>query len=118
MTLQGITPVKSVSYNTHAPVLANTESSIIDANGPVYDHPKENELVKVAISEGAGDLTKRLFNERELHRREGTTSLRMLTIAPSPLSHTVTSYQCGDRGDAYDWLWPSQGIDASDALQK
>lgn len=45
--------------------MLNTESSIVDADGPVYGHPKDNTVVKIDISEGVGKLTKQLFDECE-----------------------------------------------------
>ena len=113
--LQGITPVKSVSYNTHDPILTNKETSITDPNGPSFAHPQDNQVIKIAISEGAGELTKRLFDEREQFLRNSEVRLlrRRLILFLHPL--TVTSQQCGDRNDDFGWLWPSEGIDASDA---
>ena len=109
--MQGITPVKSISYNSHAPVLSNTETSLTDPNGPSFEYPSDNKVLKVTISDGAGELTKRLFDERKW-------PLPWATVPPVPLTlpPAVTSYQCGDKGDHFSWLWPSDGIDAHDAL--
>lgn len=82
--MQGITPVKSISYNSHAPVLSNTETSLTDPNGPSFEYPSDNKVLKVTISDGAGELTKRLFDEREW-------PLPKASAPPAPLTKPLRS---------------------------
>lgn len=89
-TAAGITPVRSISYNSHKPQLEQKER--LSADGPKFSFPKENEVVRIDFGDGktAGECSQRLFEE-------------------------LTSYQCGDREDKFGWLWPSEGIVAEDA---
>ncbi|PWY99735.1 branched-chain amino acid aminotransferase II [Testicularia cyperi] len=88
-TAAGITPVRSMSYNSEKPVLQHEKLS---AEGPKYVLPSSNEIKRIDFGDGktAGDCARRLFDE-------------------------LTSYQCGDQEDKFGWLWPAEGIVAEDA---
>ncbi|SOV03655.1 related to branched-chain amino acid aminotransferase [Ustilago sp. UG-2017a] len=88
-TAAGITPVRSMSYNSHKPQLQHEKLS---KEGPKYTLPAENKIVRIDFGDGktAGECSQRLFDE-------------------------LTSYQCGDQEDKFGWLWPAEGIVAEDA---
>ncbi|EST05410.1 Aminotransferase, class IV [Kalmanozyma brasiliensis GHG001] len=88
-TAAGITPVRSMSYNSHKPELKHEKLS---AEGPKYTFPSDNKVVRIDFGDGktAGECAQRLFDE-------------------------LTSYQCGDQPDKFGWLWPEEGIVAEDA---
>ncbi|KAI3477714.1 hypothetical protein L1887_60487 [Cichorium endivia] len=88
-TAAGITPVRSLSYNSHKPQLQHEKLS---PEGPKYTLPAENEVERIEFGDGktAGECARRLFDE-------------------------LTSYQCGDQEDKFGWLWPAEGLVAEDA---
>ncbi|KAJ1026699.1 hypothetical protein NDA16_002297 [Ustilago loliicola] len=88
-TAAGITPVRSMSYNSHKPELQHEKLS---KEGPKYTFPADNKVVRIDFGNGktAGECSQRLFDE-------------------------LTSYQCGDQEDRFGWLWPAEGIVAEDA---
>ncbi len=89
-TAAGITPVKSMSYNSHKPELVQQEK--LSPEGPKYTFPADNKVIRIDFGDGktAGECSQRLFNE-------------------------LTSYQCGDQEDKFGWLWPAEGVVAEDA---
>ncbi|KAN0061661.1 hypothetical protein ACQY0O_005652 [Thecaphora frezii] len=91
-TAAGITPVRSISFNTQKPRLASGGSTA-EANGPRFEFPPDNEVVRIDFGDGqtAGEGARTLFDQ-------------------------LTSYQCGDQEDVFGWLWPANGIVAEDAL--
>ncbi|PWN50180.1 branched-chain amino acid aminotransferase [Violaceomyces palustris] len=93
-TAAGITPVRSISFNSKPPILLKGDgSSDDDHQGPKFGLPEDNEVIRIDLGDGktAGANAQRLFDE-------------------------LTSYQCGDQPDQFGWLWPAEGISAQDVI--
>ncbi|PWN39825.1 branched-chain amino acid aminotransferase II [Ceraceosorus guamensis] len=96
-TAAGVTPVRSVSYNTKKPVrkeLAQDEAADAAEQAlPIWEEAPGNEVKKIELGDGqtAGPLSRQMWTE-------------------------LTSFQCGDREDIFGWLWPKEGIVAEDAI--
>ncbi|EPQ28701.1 uncharacterized protein PFL1_04004 [Pseudozyma flocculosa PF-1] len=90
-TAAGVTPVRSMSYNTKQPRLVSGGSTE-EPHGPRFDFPPDNVVERIDFGDGktAGEGAKVLFDQ-------------------------LTSYQCGDQEDVFGWLWPAEGIVAEDA---
>ena len=58
--------MRSMSFNTHAPRLISGGTTA-EADGPRYDLPPENEIVRIDFGDGqtAGESAQRLFQERK-----------------------------------------------------
>ncbi|PWO01399.1 branched-chain amino acid aminotransferase II [Tilletiopsis washingtonensis] len=97
-TAAGITPVRSISYNTKQPVRKATPSTndpeADEQAWPEYEDAPDNEVKRIAFGDGktAGENAVALWKE-------------------------LTSYQCGDLPDEFGWNWPKEGIVAEDAIR-
>lgn len=67
-TAAGITPVRSISYNSHKPEL---HLQRLSPDGPKYTFPSDNKVERIDFGDGktAGSCAQRLFNERKFPSR-------------------------------------------------
>lgn len=99
-TAAGITPVRSISYNSKAPLRVQPKAAEgpdadeAEQQPPKYEDAPGNEILRIDFGDGqtAGANAVKLWSE-------------------------LTSYQCGDSEDTFGWLWPKEGIMPEDAIK-